>query len=60
MHDRQSLQELYSGFVLAIETTLDKRAPKRESSRTVRSNGTWYNHDERDSSCCEDMQSKDH
>ena len=45
IHDGQSLQELYGGFISAIETTLVKHAPKRKCSRTVRSNYSWYGYD---------------
>ena len=45
IHDRQSLQELYDGFISSIKTTLDMHAPKRECSKTVRSNHPWFDHD---------------
>ena len=44
IHDGKSLKELYDGFISANETTQDKHAPKRESSRIVRSNYPWYDH----------------
>ena len=45
MHDGQSLQELNDGFISSIETTLDMHAPKRECSKTVKSNHQWFDHD---------------
>ena len=45
IHDGQSLQELYDGFISSIETTQDKHASKREYFRTVRSNYPSSDHD---------------
>ena len=47
IHDGQSLQELYDGFISSIETTLDMHAPMRECSRTVRSHHQWFDDDEK-------------
>ena len=44
-HDRQSLQELYDGFISSIERTLDMHAPMKECIKTVRSNQTWFDQD---------------
>ena len=45
IYDGQSLQELYDGFISSIKTTLDMHAPKRECSKTVRSDHPWFDHD---------------
>ena len=45
IHDGQSLQELYDGFISSIKTTLDMQAPKRVCTKTVRSNHPRFNHD---------------
>ena len=45
IHDGQSLQELYDGFISSIKTTVDIHVPNRECSKTVRSNHPWFDHD---------------
>ena len=45
IYDGQSLQELYVSFISSIKTTLDMQAPKRECTKTVRSNHPWFDHD---------------
>ena len=44
IHHRQSLQELYNGFVPSIEQ-LWTCMHQRKSSKTVRSNHPWFDHD---------------
>ena len=44
MHDGQSLQELYDGFISSIKTALDMHASKRQCSKVVRSNHLWFGH----------------
>ena len=44
-HDRQTLQELYDGFISSIEITLDMHAPMRECTKPVKSNHPWFDHD---------------
>ena len=45
MHDAQSLQKLYDGFIYHLSKQLWTCMHQRECSKTVRSSHPWFDHD---------------